>query len=208
MNNVLSPDSLPFNWFDVLIVIVLFVGLQRGRKRGMSEELISLLAWICIAVGCAIAYQPIGTFLADKSVFSLLSSYLMAYVAVAVVIGCVFAVFKRIAGGKLVGSDVFGKSEFYLGMVAGMVRFCCILITLLSLLNARMFNSQEVEAGKAYQNDVYGSNFFPTLYSVQAQVFEKSLAGPWIRNQLGFLLIKPTAPDDKQFKQKEYVSPI
>ena len=174
----------------------------------MSEELISLLAWICIAVGCAIAYQPLGDLLANKSVFSQLSSYLMAYIAVALAIASTFAVFKRIAGGKLLGSDVFGKSEFYLGMIAGMVRFCCILVTFLSLLNARLYSSQEVQAGQAYQNDVYGSNFFPTLYSIQAQVFEKSLTGPFIRNQLGFLLIKPTAPDDKQFKQKEFVSPI
>jgi uncharacterized membrane protein required for colicin V production len=206
--NAFSLDTLPFNWFDVLIVVVLFLGLRRGRKRGMSEELISLLAWICIAVGCAIAYQPIGNLLADRSVFSLLSSYLMAYIAIAIMIGATFAVFKRIAGGKLLGSDVFGKSEFYLGMVAGMVRFCCILVTFLSLLNARLYTSQEVQAGQAYQNDVYGSNFFPTLYSIQAQVFEKSLTGPFIKNQLGFLLIKPTAPDDKQFKQKEFISPI
>jgi hypothetical protein len=34
-------------------------------------------------------------------------------------------------------------------------------------------------------------------------VFEKSISGGWIRDHLGFLLIKPTQPEDKQFHQKE-----
>jgi hypothetical protein len=38
---------------------------------------------------------------------------------------------------------------------------------------------------------------------VQAVVFEKSASGPWIRDNLGFLLIKPTEPENKDLHQKE-----
>jgi len=58
-----------------------------------------------------------------------------------------------------------------------------------------------------FQNDVYGSNFFPTLHSVQSAVFERSLLGPWIKENLSFLLIKPTEPENRQFKQKEFQMP-
>jgi hypothetical protein len=92
-------------------------------------------------------------------------------------------------------------------MLGGMVRFSCILIAAIALLNARYYNPVEIKADQKYQNDVYGSNFFPTLYEIQSQVFERSLTGPWIRNQLGFLLIKPTAPEVKEFKQKEFSMP-
>ena len=58
-----------------------------------------------------------------------------------------------------------------------------------------------------FQNDVYGSNFFPGLHSAQSVVFEQSLMGPWIKENLAFLLIKPTAPQDMAFKQKEFQFP-
>ncbi len=203
----MSLDNLPFNWFDLLLLIVLIVGIQRGRKHGISEELMSTIQWVAIAVGCAMLYRPIGAMISQGSVFSLLSSYLMAYIAGAMVISVIFAMLKKSLGGKLVGSDAFGRSEFYLGMLAGMVRFCCIVVTAIALLHARKYTSAEVSAGQKYQNEVYGSNFFPTLHTIQAQVFEKSLAGPWISSQLGFLLIEPTAPEQKQLKRKEFAAP-
>lgn len=200
-------DHLPFNWFDVVLVVVLFLGIQRGRKRGMSEELVSMLKWITVVLGCALVYQPLGDLIAGFAFFDRLTSYIMAYTIVALLIITIFIAIKHSAGGKLVGSDVFGKSEFYLGMLAGVVRFSCVLIAVLALLNARYYSPKEVEANLAYQNDVYGSDYFPTLEDVQAQVFERSLAGPWIANNLGMLLIKPTAPSYKQFTQKEYTLP-
>lgn len=199
--------KMPFNWFDVLLVIVLFIGLHRGRKRGMSEELISLLKWLAIVIGCAFAYRPIGTAIANSPVFGLLSGYLMAYFAAALLIAVGFAALKRAVGGKLLGSDVFGRSEFYLGMLAGMVRFSCMLIACLALLNARSYTAGEIQSDIAVQNDLYGSTFFPKLYTVQAQVFDRSLTGPWIRQNLGMLLITPTAPEHKQIKQKEFAVP-
>ncbi len=54
-----------------------------------------------------------------------------------------------------------------------------------------------------FQNDMYGSNYFPTWHTAQEVVFERSLAGPWIKSHLGFLLIKPTKPEDKSYHQKE-----
>ncbi len=199
--------KMPFNWFDVLLVIVLFIGLHRGRKRGMSEELISLLKWLAIVIGCAFAYRPIGAAIANSPVFGLLSGYLMAYFAAALLIAVGFAALKRAVGGKLLGSDVFGRSEFYLGMLAGMVRFSCMLIACLALLNARSYTASEIQSDIAVQNDLYGSTFFPKLYTVQAQVFDRSLTGPWIRQNLGMLLITPTAPEHKQIKQKEFAVP-
>jgi hypothetical protein len=78
-----------------------------------------------------------------------------------------------------------------------------MLIAGLALLNAWYFTPTEVKAMERYQDDMYGSNFFPTLHTLQAYVFEKSLTGPWIRDNLGFVLIKPTQPESKDLHQKE-----
>ena len=82
-----------------------------------------------------------------------------------------------------------------------------MLLTALALLNAYYFSPTRVEAMEKYQNDVYGSNFFPGLHTLQSVVFEKSLVGPLIKDHLGFLLIKPTEPQDMTFKQKEFQLP-
>ncbi len=203
----MSLDQLPFNVFDVVLVAVLVVGVLRGRKHGMSEELLPMIKWLVVLVGCALLYEPLGRWLADSSPFSLLASELIVYIALGLLVFGAFALVKHSLGGKLLGSDLFGKAEYYLGMGSGMVRYACILLAALALLNARYFSQAEVKAMENFQNDMYGSNFFPTLHTVQAFVFERSLSGPWIRENLGFVLIKPTEEENKQLKRKEFELP-
>ena len=201
-------DQLPINLFDLVVIVVLLAGIAKGRKQGMSEELLSLLKWLGILFGCAALYQPGGQFVCGfTSMFGPLSSYMLAYVGGALVVLLVFAGIKRALGGKLLGSDIFGRSEYYLGMASGLVRFSCMLLAALALLNARYFSPLEVRAMEKFQDDVYGSNFFPTLHSLQATVFDKSLTGPWIKQNLGFLLIKPTEPDKRDLHQKDMFVP-
>jgi uncharacterized membrane protein required for colicin V production len=197
-------SQLPFNGFDVALVAILGLGVYYGRRKGMSGELLSLAKWLAIVFGCAAAYGPIGLFFSTNSnFFSTLSCYLMAYVGAALIIVLIFIGISRSLGGKLVGSDAFGGAEYYLGMGSGLVRCACMLLCGLALLNARAFTATEVKANQKYQDDMYGSNFFPTLHTFQSYVFEKSLVGPWIKENLNFVLIKPTAPEAKEFHQKE-----
>ncbi len=199
--------KLPVNMFDVVLVGVLVAGVFRGRKQGMSEELLGLLKWLAIVIGCAMLYEPLGRAFASSGVFGLLSSYLMAYIAVALMILAVFGFLKRAAGGKLLGGDFFGRSEYYLGMVSGMLRYGCVLVAALALLNARAYSLAEVRAMRAFQDEEYGTNYFPTLQTVQSMVFDHSLSGPWIKDNLGFLLIKRTRPDNAQFHQRDFTMP-
>jgi len=201
-------NSVPINLFDLVLVGTLVGGLLRGRKQGMSEELLGLLKWITVVTACAFAYEPLGQAFANaNNVFSLLSCYLMAYVAIALVVLVLFALLKRSLGGKLLGSDIFGRAEYYLGMGSGLVRFSCILVACLALLHARSYSSAEIRAMENFQNREFGSNYFPTLHTIQATVFEKSFFGPWIQDNLGFLLIKRTAPERKQLQQQEFTLP-
>ena len=204
----MSLDQLPINLFDLVLIVVLTNGLFRGRKHGMSEELMSLLMWLGIVLGCAAIYEPVGLLIGQfTTLFGRLTCYLVAYVVGALLVVLLFVGIKRLLGGKLLGSDVFGRAEYYLGMGSGLVRFSCILLAVLALLNARYFSPTEVRAMEKFQDDMYGSNFFPTLHTVQATVFDQSLTGPWIKENLGFLLIKPTEPEDKQLHQKEAMFP-
>lgn len=199
--------KLPINGFDMVLLVVVALGVLRGRKRGMSEELLGMVEWMLVVVACALLYEQAGQFLAGLTRFSLLSSFVLAYIIIALMVVGVFALVKRALGGKLLGSDIFGRAEYYLGMGSGLVKFACILLCGLALLNARYFSAKEIKDMHDFQNEVYGSNFFPTLQSTQATVFQDSLTGPWIKTHLAVLLIKPTPPEGKEYHQQEYALP-
>lgn len=197
--------NLPFNWFDIVIVLVLGLGVARGRKHGLSEELMLVLKWVAIILVAGLSYDVVGDVISDNSVFTRLSAYLMAYSAIALGITVAFLAIKKITHGKLVGSDVFGSGEYYLGMVAGLVRYACIIIFALAFLNAPLYTKEQIDADLSFQNDVYGSDFFPKLYTVQSDVFQKSFVGAQIHNELGFLLIKSTPQEVKELRKEREV---
>ena len=200
--------NLPVSLFDLLLVAVLGAGLYNGRRHGMSEELLDLLKWLAVLFGSAAFYRALGEELSRTKIFGLLSCYLVAYLAAALGIILLFVLLKRALGGKLVGTDIFGRTEYYLGMVSGMVRYGCALLAILALLNARSFSAVEVRQMQDFQNYQFGTDLFPTLQSLQAQVFEKSCFGPWIHQNLGFLLIQRTEPDRQRYHLPEPNLPL
>lgn len=197
----MSLDNLPVNWFDLALIAVLGLGIWRGRKHGMSEETLPLAKWLIITLGAALAYEPVGQFLASASPLSLLASYIIGYLTVVLTVFILFTLVKRALGGKLLGSDFFGRAEYYLGMIAGLIRFTCGLMVVLALLNARLYTPDEVRAMQRYQMENYGSSFFPTLQSVQESVFVRSFSGRLIKEHAAQLLIRPTQPGGGEIKR-------
>ncbi|MEI6567034.1 MAG: CvpA family protein, partial [Verrucomicrobiota bacterium] len=127
--------NLPINLFDLALLVILTLGISAGRKNGMSGELFDAIKWILILVGATLLYEFLGGMVAGKLHLSLLTAYLLVYVAI-VFFGLIFLnVVKERVGSKLAGSDFFGRGEYFLGMVAGMVRHACILMIGLALLN-------------------------------------------------------------------------
>jgi uncharacterized membrane protein required for colicin V production len=189
--------DLSFNWVDLLIGGLLVAGIVRGRKRGMSEELLDVIKWIIIVAAGSFLYEPLGNYLAGSTMFSRLAAYIFIYSAVILGVLLLFSFIRHQIGGKLVGSDVFGSSEYYLGMVAGVVRYACILVVLMSLFHARYFTPDEIRTEIKYQEDVYGSAYFPKPCIVQHWLFAESLTGRLVSDYLGVLLIRSTPPEDK-----------
>jgi uncharacterized membrane protein required for colicin V production len=195
----MSIANLPISVFDLLLVVVLAAGLFSGRRHGMSAELLDLAKWVAVIFGAAAMYEALGRTLAQTvRIFGLLSCFLVAYLLAAGLIFAIFALVKRAFGGKLLGSDIFGRAEYYLGMLSGMIRYSCVLLAALAMLNARLFTANEVRAMNEFQRVQFGSDLFPTLHTLQTSVFQHSMFGPWIHQNLSFLLIKPTSPDHHQ----------
>jgi uncharacterized membrane protein required for colicin V production len=188
---------MPFNWFDFVVLIVIGIGVFRGRRRGMSEELLGLLEWLTIVVVSALAYRPLGKMIAHSADLSLLMAYIGAYLLAALGIKFIFSSIRHKVGEKLVGSDLFGGAEFYLGMMAGGVRCSCMLLVVLSLLHAKNITTEQLAKQAKMQKDNFGDISFPTFGSVRHNIFHKSLSGPFITRHLSDQLIQATSPGEK-----------
>ena len=88
-----------------------------------------------------------------------------------------FSWIRKIVGEKLVSNDLFGGAEFYLGMLAGAVRFGCVLLVILALLHAKNITSEQLAKQAKMQKDNFGDISFPTFGSVQHDIFYGSLSG-------------------------------
>ena len=191
-------ETFGISWIDLIVLCVIIAGVVRGRKRGMSEELLDMFKWLLIVAAGSYLYRPFGEMLSQATLFSTYFCYLIVYVGIVVFFKLLFAALKRKMGDKLVGSDVFGSGEYYLGMMGGAFRYLCILIVALALLNARYYSPEELRSQAAYQETNFGTaGLFPTLSSLQSEVFNSSFTGTMARQYLGMLLIRPTPPEEK-----------
>ena len=205
--NSIALDNLPVGWFDIIVLALLVTGALRGRRHGMSEELLPLLRWLSAVLVAALLYKPIGVLIDNQTLLSRLASYITAYLSCVLLVFILFAILKRLIGGKPISAERFGKSEYYLGVTAGMITVSCMLIVACSFLNARKYTSQEIQSHLAYEKDVYGSSFFPTLNSIQNFVFKKSLTGSVLHVNARTLMIEPTVAKDKRIHRKEWSMP-
>lgn len=191
-----ATNGMPFNWFDIVAIVVLGFGLFRGRRNGMSKELLPLVQWLVLVLVCGLVYPKLAGLL-DHFVPDKFWTCLLSYLALALVVFIVFTIIRQQIAEKLVARDFFKGGEYYLGMMAGLVRYACVLMFVLALMNAPVFTAAEVaaQASRDQQNFGGGANtgfsgsFFPHFSQVQTAVFKESFLGPRIKNNAGMLLI-------------------
>ena len=193
------------SWVDLAVLVVVIAGIFRGRKRGMSEELLDVIKWVSVLVVTALLTRPAGQMLSDASVFSLLSCYIFTYTLIVISLKLLFGFIRKQMGDKLVSSDFFGSAEYYLGMVAGAIRYTCVVIVVFAFINARYYSPEEIAEDARVQQHNFGDIRFPTWAALQDQVFNKSACGTITRNFIPFCLIPPTPPETKSLAKDSVV---
>lgn len=185
-----QPQEFAMGWFDFVVIIVLILGFIRGRKRGMSQEILDLTQWLCIVGLGAFLYKPLGGELSRMASMNLAYSYVVSYAGLALAVKLVVSLIKHRLGEKLASSDTFGRIEYYLGMMAGATRFGCVLLMVLAFLHAPHYTEADRIAENKKQADSFSDIRFPTFASVQNDVFAGSFTGQWLRENASFLLIE------------------
>jgi hypothetical protein len=126
-------------------------------------------------------------------------SAFLGYLSIVMVIFFIFSIAKKFLQPKLTGSNFFSGAEYYLGMLSGLIRYACIVIFFMAIINAKYYSPAEIAATKAYNarwygGGIYSGDYIPDLHSLQDAVYKKSFSGPYIKQYLGMLLID-TGPD-------------
>ena len=150
--------------------------------------------WIIIVVAGGFLHGMVGSLIASITNLELLYSNIAGYLVIAIIVGTFFTFIRHGVGEKLTGSDAFGSLEYYLGMCAGMVRFFCVLLAFMAVLNARLYTSEEMRGQVKYQEKEFGKVYFPTVGMIQQDVFQKSLVGQTVKEHLSMMLVTPTSP--------------
>jgi hypothetical protein len=193
-------DKLPVNWFDGALLGLLILGLVRGRKHGMSKEFLPLFKWVTLILVAGFLYPMAAELLTNTAGMGKLPSFVFGYLLLAFAVIIIFMIFKRLLGYRMGENNFFGSGEYYLGMSSGLIRFACMVLAVLALLNAPYYSQADIKARDAYTKrwfggGIYTGNYFPDLQTVQESVFKKSFTGPFIKDYLGALLIETTPSD-------------
>lgn len=197
-----------WNWFDLAILFLLVFGFIRGRKRGMSTELLPVLQVAATLIAGALLYKVGGDkfFELTNGSMEKWMCYFLVYFAIIIVIHLTFSSIRKAVGEKLVGGDLFGSMEYYLGMVAGVVRYLGITLIVLALFNAKAIDRDAIKKDQKMMKDNFGNISFPTFETLQVDVFEVSMLGKFTRERLPGVLIEPTYPQPKPTKGKPTIA--
>jgi hypothetical protein len=178
-----------FDYFDLVAVIWLMIGLFWGRKKGMSQEVLPLLQWLGIVAAGGLLYAPFSLVVHQCTQFGPLWSNITAYLLIILGVHVAYLWLRKILAEQLAKKDLFGRGEFYLGMVAGFVRFACMLVVGMALMNSRVATAAELAESEKFQAAWFSDIRFPTYGEFQQDVLFKSCAGIWVESNLKTVLI-------------------
>jgi hypothetical protein len=199
--------NIAFSYIDAIVLIWLVVGLFRGRKQGMTQELLPLGFWVSTVLLGGYFNQPFGAFLRRYTggAFDVQWSFIMAYLFIAFGLALFFALLKHWLGDKLTGSDLFGRYEYYSGMLSGLVRFACMLIVLLAIMHSRIVTRAELDSINAQMHKNL-EDIHPPRYiygSIEQAIFFHSFSGKVVQEDLSDLLIPTITPAERPMVESQ-----
>lgn len=186
-------SSVTFSWFDIVVIALLVVGFIHGKKRGMSGELVDLMAALAMVVVAGDYHKPASAFITQFSNLAPQWANLVAYIGIIFGIASVVGVVKNKMGSKLVSGDLFGRAEYYLGALAGVVRYGCYVVIGITLINSKIASVAEAEEAKAKQIKEVGSTFIPSPVEIHVAIVHKSFVSTLVKDVLEEKLIDSTS---------------
>lgn len=190
----MGPAAVIPSWFDLLVLLFLYLGITSGARRGMSVEIIGTAQWVAIVIAGGLFYHPLGMVIATGMKIDPSPAFVIAYVLAAGAVAGIVQWIRLCWGDQLMRKDRFGNLEYRLGMAAGAVRFGCILVALLALLHAKYIDTDNWWSLEFAPQESYTSGNL--MIRLKREVFARSTSGRIVRRAFGGQLITPEPPMD------------
>src|SRR6267378_3793936 len=91
-----SLTNLPVGWFDGVLVVVLIAGFFRGRKNGMTKEVLPMFQWLAIVLLGGLAYETAGQLFINLGNLKITAAYILGYLSLAVLVCLAFTYLKKV----------------------------------------------------------------------------------------------------------------
>src|SRR5579863_992613 len=91
----LSDNALPFNWFDVAVLVLLGFGVFRGRRNGMTRELAPTIQWLLVVFAAGLGYPYLAQIYNTQCHMYKLWSALGSYLSIAIPLFLMFMPIKK-----------------------------------------------------------------------------------------------------------------
>lgn len=53
---------MPFTWLDIVLLVIMLISALLAMMRGFTREVLSIVAWVCAAVGAFMLFDPLLPF--------------------------------------------------------------------------------------------------------------------------------------------------
>lgn len=184
--------ALRLNMFDALVLGALGWGVYQGKQQGAASTHVSVVQWMLIGFGGGAMGNLFGSFL-SSILGSPYWSQLIGYFVWIFIIMIVFAFLNSKGMGEWKNSDWFGRLEYPLGILGGLIKYFCIILTVMSILNAKHYTPAMIKADRDWQIEEFGSTLFPSLTMLNNMIFNTSFSGPNIKRVFGWAILSSAA---------------
>lgn len=194
------------NYFDIAILALALLGFIRGRKHGISVELVPLAKWLCVLVVGRLLGPIVGGWLAY---FKLSSNQQLQYGYSIVIFTnlLIFFLLRNTNKEAVAGKNLFGSLEYYLGMLAGVLRYLAIILVFSVFMAAPTYTPAYRASitdfnKKVFGGGLYAGSFFFDLPTIQDYMFKDSKAGPWIHENISWIFLSDTSIKSTKLQPK------
>ena len=170
-----------FNWYDVVVGLVLVYGIWNGVRLGLFGEILRVVGMVLMVVAALQFYIPAGNWLKDATKMSEEPAKLLAFVVIAVAVYLVTLAVRNFITARVKKVTFLALIDNLGGAVAGLVRMVVLMAFLtiaISLMRSPFWHRQ------VSTNSVFGATVvaqFPSVAKVVKKSFPESL---WFAEQL------------------------
>ena len=122
------------NWFDILIVLPVLVGLVRGLMRGFVSEIIAFAVVIFGAIGARIFAPQFSKWLIEQFAWPNGTCEVVAYVVVFLAVSVILSLLARVVN-KLLKAIHLGWANAILGGTFGMCKYGLLVLIVVFILS-------------------------------------------------------------------------